>query len=71
VVRSSKPVAVFTSLERGIGLGGAEPPDPPNWDGNSCCTDHMEEQMLPTTALGWRTSSRTSTGSSGRSTGRW
>lgn len=54
VVRSSKPVAVFTSLERGIGLGGAEPPDPPDWDGNDCCTDHMEEQMLPTTALGWQ-----------------
>jgi len=54
VVRSSKPVAVFTSLERGIGLGGAHPPDPPDWDGNDCCTDHMEEQMLPTTALGWK-----------------
>ena len=54
VVRSSKPVAVFTSLERGIGLGGAEPPDPPGWDGTTCCTDHMEEQMLPTTALGWQ-----------------
>ena len=54
IVRSSRPVAVFTSLERGIGLGGAEPPDPPNWDGNDCCTDHMEEQMLPTTALGWQ-----------------
>lgn len=54
VVRSSKPVAVFTSLERGIGLGGARPPDPPDWDGDDCCTDHMEEQMLPTTALGWQ-----------------
>jgi hypothetical protein len=54
VVRSSSPVAVFTSLERGIGLGGAHPPDPPDWDGNDCCTDHMEEQMLPTTALGWQ-----------------
>ena len=54
VVRSTRPVAVFTSLERGIGLGGAEPPDPPGWDGDSCCTDHMEEQMLPTTALGWK-----------------
>jgi len=32
----------------------AEPPDPPDWDGNDCCTDHMEEQMLPTTALGWK-----------------
>jgi hypothetical protein len=54
VVRSSNPVAVFTSLERGIGLGGAHPPDPPGWDGDLCCTDHLEEQMLPTAALGWQ-----------------
>lgn len=53
VVTSSKPVAVFSGLERGIGLGGAEPPDPPGWDGESCCTDHLEEQMFPTAALGW------------------
>ncbi len=54
VVTSSKPIAVFSSLERGSGTGGAEPPEPPNWDGEGCCTEHMEEQMLPTVALGWR-----------------
>ncbi|MDA3864460.1 MAG: IgGFc-binding protein [Deltaproteobacteria bacterium] len=52
-IASNKPVAVFSSLERGAGLGGAEPPDPPNWDGESCCTDHLEQQMFPTRALGW------------------
>ncbi|MBK9034760.1 MAG: IgGFc-binding protein [Myxococcales bacterium] len=52
LVTSDKKVAVFTGLERGIGTGGAMPPDPPNWDGESCCTDHLEEQLLPTTALG-------------------
>jgi len=54
VVTSTKPIAVFSSLERGSGTGGAEPPEPPNWDGEGCCTEHMEEQMFPTVALGWR-----------------
>jgi hypothetical protein len=53
-VISDKPVIVFSNLERGIGTGGAEPPDPPNWDGETCCTDHLEQQMFPTTALGWK-----------------
>ncbi|HLU65026.1 MAG TPA: IgGFc-binding protein [Kofleriaceae bacterium] len=53
LVTSTRPVAVFTSLERGIGFGGAQVPEPPGWDGDLCCTDHLEEQMLPTTALGW------------------
>jgi hypothetical protein len=52
-VISNKPVIVFSNLERGIGTGGAEPPDPPGWDGETCCTDHMEQQMFPVTALGW------------------
>lgn len=50
---SDKPVIVFSNLERGIGTGGANPPDPPGWDGETCCTDHLEQQMFPTTALGW------------------
>jgi hypothetical protein len=54
-IKSNKKVLVFTALERGAGFGGAKP-DPvpsPNWDGkDTCCTDHLEEQMLPTTALG-------------------
>lgn len=53
LVQSSKRVAVFSSLERGIGTGGANPPEPPGWDGETCCTDHMEQQMFPTAALGW------------------
>lgn len=52
LVTSTKPVAVFTALERGIGFGGATPPDPPNWHGDGCCTDHLEEQLFPTTAWG-------------------
>ncbi|MEZ4398751.1 MAG: IgGFc-binding protein [Kofleriaceae bacterium] len=52
LVTANRKIAVFTSLERGIGDGGAMPPDPPNWDGESCCTDHLEEQLLPTVALG-------------------
>ncbi|MBP9208425.1 MAG: IgGFc-binding protein [Kofleriaceae bacterium] len=56
VVSADKPVVVFTSHERAIGFGGANPaPQPsPNWtmqDG-ICCTDHFEEQLLPTTAHG-------------------
>lgn len=53
-IRTSRPVAVFTSLERGMGFGGATPaPVPaPNNDQEMCCTDHLEEQLLPTTALG-------------------
>ena len=59
VIHADKPVAVFTSAERGIGFGGAtNVVYPPDWvmsgDGadDICCTDHLEEQLLPTTALG-------------------
>ena len=53
-VSSSKKVAVFSSLERGVGTGGLQIPDPPGWDGETCCTDHLEQQMFPTAALGWQ-----------------
>jgi IgGFc binding protein len=49
---------VFTSNERGIGFGGATVEYPPGWDSSSsggddiCCTDHLEEQLFPVTALG-------------------
>lgn len=55
IVRSDKPVVVFTGGERGIGFGGADVVYPPDWDSQSddiCCTDHLEEQLFPTTALG-------------------
>jgi len=56
-VHSDKPIVVFTNGERGIGFGGADNVvDPPGWDPNNgddiCCTDHLEEQLLPVTALG-------------------
>ncbi|HEY4182097.1 MAG TPA: IgGFc-binding protein [Kofleriaceae bacterium] len=55
-IKSDKPVAVFTANERGAGFGGA--PNvvyPPNWDSSTddtCCTDHLEEQLFPVTAFG-------------------
>lgn len=56
-IRADKPVVVFTSGERGAGFGGADNVvNPPDWDpmngDDTCCTDHLEEQLLPTTALG-------------------
>jgi IgGFc binding protein len=55
-VRSDKPIVVFTSGERGIGFGGAQNVVyPPDWDDMTdsiCCTDHLEEQLFPVTALG-------------------
>jgi hypothetical protein len=54
VVTSDKPIVVFTALERGLGLGDAENvTESPNWNGTDfCCTEHFEEQLFPTTALG-------------------
>ncbi len=53
LVTATKNIAVFTGLERGIGMGGAEPQPAPGWEmGDTCCTDHLEEQLFPTTALG-------------------
>jgi hypothetical protein len=53
LVTSNKKIAVFTGAERGIGYGGADPPPGPGWeDGDTCCTDHLEDQLFPTTALG-------------------
>lgn len=52
VVEASAPVVVFTSGERGIGPAITSPPEPPGWDGDNCCTDHLEEQLFPITSLG-------------------
>ncbi|MBA3464231.1 MAG: IgGFc-binding protein, partial [Deltaproteobacteria bacterium] len=59
-VKSDKPVVVFTSNERGIGFGGATNVEyAPGWldrmnggTDDTCCTDHLEEQLFPVTALG-------------------
>ena len=55
-VHADKPIVVFTNGERGAGFGGADNVVyPPDWDDqtdDTCCTDHLEEQLLPVTALG-------------------
>ncbi len=55
-VKADKPVVVFMASERGLGFGGATNIDYiPGWDPQNddiCCTEHMEEQLLPVTALG-------------------
>jgi len=55
-IHADKPIVVFTSGERGIGFGGADnvvyPPDWDDQNDDTCCTDHLEEQLLPVTALG-------------------
>jgi hypothetical protein len=55
IVEASAPVAVFTGGERGIAPGNVPGiPKPPDWDTSSslCCTDHLEEQLFPVTAMG-------------------
>jgi len=55
-IKADKPIVVFTASERGIGFGGADNVVyPPDWDDQAddiCCTDHLEEQLFPVTALG-------------------
>ena len=54
VVTSDKPISVFSAVERGIGpiYEGNDLPEPPDWDGGTCCTDHLEEQVFPASSLG-------------------
>src|SRR5581483_10686070 len=53
-VESSAPVVVFTGGERGIApYDTPNLPKPPNYDPMQlCCTDHLEEQLLPITSAG-------------------
>lgn len=54
-IKADKPIVVFDANERGLGFGGADNVDyPPGWNDQDhvCCTEHMEEQLLPVTALG-------------------
>jgi IgGFc binding protein len=56
LIHSDKPVVAFTSGDRAEGFGGAKNiVFSPQWDSmmdDTCCTDHVEEQLFPTTALG-------------------
>ncbi|HEY8078081.1 MAG TPA: IgGFc-binding protein, partial [Labilithrix sp.] len=53
IVESSAPIVVFTGGERGIAPLTDGPPAPPGYDKSMlCCTDHLEEQLLPVTSYG-------------------
>ncbi len=55
VVRSTGgPVAVFSGGERGIAPASTDgvPVPPSGMPGDWCCTEHLEEQVFPTTAWG-------------------
>jgi hypothetical protein len=48
IIISDKPVAVFSGHES----AGIAPPNPSPGAQESCCLDHLEEQMLPVSLLG-------------------
>ncbi len=53
VVLSTAPVAVFSGVETTSAPGEVKVPTPPGWaSGDSCCLDHLEEQMFPAESLG-------------------
>lgn len=53
VVESTLPVAVWSGGERGIAPIDRDAPTPPGgWPDRVCCTDHLEEQVFPTSAWG-------------------
>ena len=52
-VSATAPVAVFTGAETALAPGTSQkPPPPPGYTGSNCCTDHIEEQVVPLTSLG-------------------
>jgi hypothetical protein len=54
-IKADRPIVVFVANERGIGFGGAQNVEySPDWSTQDglCCTEHMEEQLFPVTALG-------------------
>lgn len=54
VVLSDKPVAVFSGVESTAAPGGViSIPTHPGWtEGDSCCLDHLEEQLFPVESIG-------------------
>jgi hypothetical protein len=56
LVESSEPVAVFSGVETTSAPAGVvEVPTPPGWTReNTCCLDHLEEQMFPMESIGSR-----------------
>jgi hypothetical protein len=54
VVSASKPVAVFSGSELTGVPGYLKVPTYPGWGSDTCCLDHLEEQMLPLETTGSR-----------------
>lgn len=53
-IHASAPVAVFSGVETTAAPGGqVEIPKPSGWmDGDTCCLDHLEDQMFPMESVG-------------------
>ena len=53
IVQASEPVAVFSGVETTGAPASFEVPKPPGWmSGDTCCLDHLEEQMFPVESVG-------------------
>jgi hypothetical protein len=53
IVSSSAPVAVFSGVETTQAPGLVEVPKSPSWiEEDTCCLDHLEEQMFPVESVG-------------------
>ena len=53
LVTSNKPVAVFSSVEStAVPAGVVDIPTYPGWEDETCCLDHLEDQMFPAEAVG-------------------
>jgi hypothetical protein len=53
LVTSTEPVAVFSGVETTAAPGPVEIPKPPGWtDENTCCLDHLEDQIFPAESVG-------------------
>lgn len=51
VVISNQPVVVFSGVETTAAPGSLQVPEPPG-GADTCCLDHLEEQMFPVESLG-------------------
>ncbi|MBI5534172.1 MAG: IgGFc-binding protein [Deltaproteobacteria bacterium] len=53
IVESTQPVAVFSGVESTQSPAGFEIPTYPGWGtGDTCCLDHLEEQIFPVESVG-------------------
>ena len=53
VVESNQPVAVFSGVESTSAPGWLDVPKPPGWTSDdTCCLDHLEEQIFPVESVG-------------------